>query len=105
MSMKKVTIDFTNNIIRISARSYQETKKLSSLDKDFIASFFPSKKYLEDYNSYTWNFDLNTFVVNQEQKIDASADADSIKFLPELIVPMPKLSRKYKEFMNLILSA
>ena len=102
--MKKVTIDFTNQIICIRARSYQETRKLESLEKEELAQFFPEKKYMTDYNSYTWNFDTNTFIVNQDKKVKGG-ESGEIRFLPEVIIPMPKLSRKYREFMDLLLSA
>ena len=102
--MKRVTIDFTNQVICIKARSYQETRKIESLDKEEFAQFFPAKKYMTDYNSYTWNFDTNTFIVNQDQKVKVE-ESGEIRYLPEVIVPMPKLSRKYREFMDLLLSA
>ncbi len=102
--MKKVSIDFTNQIVCIKARSYQETREFESLEKEEFAQFFPEKKYMTDYNSYTWNFDTNTFIVNQEQKAKGN-ERGEVRFLPELIIPMPKLSRKYREFMDLVLSA
>ena len=102
--MKKVTIDFTNQVICIKARSYQETKRIEFLDKEEFAQFFPEKKYMTDYNSYTWNFDTNTFIVNQDKELKTN-ESGEIRFLPEVIIPMPKLSRKYREFMDLVMSA
>ncbi|WP_026529155.1 hypothetical protein [Butyrivibrio sp. VCD2006] len=101
--MKTVTIDFTNQILKIQAKKYEDTKKFESFEKESLAQFFPEKKFLTDYNSYTWDFDANVFIVNQDKK-KISTETGEIRYYPELIIPMPNLSRRYKDFMNIVMT-
>ena len=101
--MKTVTIDFTNKIIKIQAKKYQDIKKFEAFKKEVLEPFFPEKKFMTDYNSYTWDFDSNIFIVNQDKRTAYSGTGE-IRYYPELIIPVPNLSRRYKEFMNIVLS-
>ncbi|WP_026492471.1 hypothetical protein [Butyrivibrio sp. XPD2002] len=101
--MKTVTIDFTNNVLKIMAKKYADTREFEGLRKETLASFFPEKKFMEDYNSYTWDFDADIFIVNQDKR-KIVAESGDIRYFPELIIPMPNLSRKYKDFMNIVMT-
>ncbi len=101
--MKTVTIDFTNNVLKIVAKKYADTREFEGLRKETLASFFTEKKFMEDYNSYTWDFDADIFIVNQDKRKVISETGD-IRYFPELIIPMPNLSRKYKDFMNIVMT-
>jgi hypothetical protein len=101
--MKTVTIDFTNHVLKIMAKKYEDTRKFEGFKKEELAPFFPEKKFMEDYNSYTWDFDADIFIVNQDKRKVISETGD-IRYFPELIIPMPNLSRKYKDFMNIVMT-
>ncbi len=101
--MKNVTVDFTNHIIHIRAKKYQDSKEMDDVEKEMFSSFFPEKKFMTDYNSYTWDFESEIFIVNQDKRT-VIKDNGEMRYLPELIIPMPNLSRKYKEFMNIVMS-
>ena len=102
--MKSITIDFTNKNICVRAKGKSGTRKFLRFDKEFLSKFFPEDKYMTDYNSYTWDFDRDTFVVNQDKK-NMFSPSGEIKYLPEIIVPMPKLSRRYREFISILKKA
>ena len=101
--MKTVTVDFTNSIVQIKAKKYQDTKSFDSFRKEFLESFFPAKKYMEDYNSYTWDFDANVFIVNQDKRTVVTP-AGEYRYYPELIIPVQNLSKKYLNFMDIVMS-
>ncbi len=101
--MKKVTIDFTNHILKIMAKKYEDTRKFEDFSKETLEPFFPEKKFMTDYNSYTWDFDADIFIVNQDKRTVVENSGD-IRYYPELIIPMPNLSRKYKDFMNIVMT-
>ncbi|WP_408071841.1 hypothetical protein [Butyrivibrio sp. JL13D10] len=101
--MKNVTVDFTNEIVHIRAKKYQDSIKMEAVRKEIFEPFFPKKKFMTDYNSYTWDFDSEIFIVNQDKRTYITEDGE-MRYMPELIIPMPNLSRKYKEFMNIVMS-
>lgn len=98
--MKSIAIDFQNHIVCIMTAGQQGTESNLNLKKGDFASFIPEK--LMSYSSFTWDFENETFSVNQEYKLLDGCIMTKDCFIPELIVPMPKLSNRYDEFLAIM---
>lgn len=98
--MKSISLDFINNIVCIMSDGYQGTEYNPNLCKKDLFPFIPDK--YSEYSSFTWNFENETFIVNQEYSLPAGAIATSDSFIPVLIIPMNGLRKRYKEFLDKI---
>lgn len=98
--MNSITLDFTNHIVCIMSQGQQGTEFNPGLRKELFKSFIP-ERYLE-HDSFTWNFENETFVVNQGYSAQVGSIITSDHFIPRLIVPMNGLKKRYKEFLSLM---
>lgn len=78
----------------------QGTETNPDLKKIAFNSFIP-EQFL-DRNSFTWNFENETFAVNQDYELHEGCIMTKDCFVPECIIPMPKLSKCYEEFVAIM---
>ena len=103
--MKSIAIDFKNKYVCIMTNTQQETEIVLNLpDKKEFISFFPLKEIMNDFTSFTWNFEDNLFSVNKEYFISNNSDEiiTSDSFIPERIISYPGLSERYNDMLVLI---
>ena len=98
--MKSIALDFKNNMICFMTEGQQGTELNPDLKKVAVNSFIPER--FRDRNSFTWNFENETFAVNQDYEVHEGCIMTKDCFVPELITPMPKLSKRYEEFIAII---
>jgi hypothetical protein len=98
--MKSIALDFDNNMICIMTAGQQGTEQSPNLKKVAFSSFIP-KKYIE-YNSFTWNFENETFAVNQPYILHDGCIMTQDCFVPEMIFPMPGLKKRFDEFIAIL---
>ena len=63
-------------------------------------SFIPEK--FRDRNSFTWNFENETFTVNQDYVLKEGCITSKEHFVPELILLFPKLSERFDEMIAIL---
>ena len=63
--MNSISLDFDNNMICFMTEGQQGTESNPDLKKVAFNSFIPEE--FRDRNSFTWNFENETFAVNQFQ--------------------------------------
>ena len=98
--MKSIALDFKNNRICFMTANQQGTERYPDLKKDDFNHFIPEK--FHDKNSFTWDFENETFSVNQDILLHDGCIITKDDFLPELIIPMPGLKKRYKEFIAIM---
>ena len=97
--MKSISIDFKNNVICIMTDNQQGTE-IYTHKKELFSNFIPDKH--NDANSFTWNFENETFSVNQDYTLIPGAIMIKDNFIPEIIIPMPGLAKRYNEFIGVM---
>lgn len=98
--MKSIALDFKNNMICFMTAGQLGTERNPNLKKVAFNSFIP--KQLRDRNSFTWNFENETFAVNQDYELHEDCIMTKDCFVPEFIIPMPKLGKRYDEFIAIM---
>lgn len=98
--MKSIAFDFKNSMICFMTAGQQGTETNSDLKKVAFNSFIPEQ--FRDRNSFTWNFENETFAVNQDYKLHEGCIMTKDCFVPEIIVPMPKLGKRHDEFVAIM---
>lgn len=99
--MKSIAIDFDNNRICIMIDGQQGTQIEPSLNKEKFSSFFPADKYME-HSSFTWNFEDEVFSINQPYHLQDDCIMTKDCFVPEIIMPMHGIKKRYKEFISIL---
>lgn len=96
--MNSISLDFKNNRVCIMNAGQTGVEYDQLPKKDFL-SFIPAK--WQEYNSFTWNFEDETFAVNQDYTLpDGGAIMTPDCFVPIRIVSMPGLAKRYQEFID-----
>ena len=72
---------------------------LKKLDKATFDSFIPEK--YKNKNSFTWDFQAETISVNHPYKAINNFMTKEC-FIPEVVEPMPKLEKRFDEFIKLL---
>lgn len=98
--MKSIALDFKNNMICFMTEGQQGTERNPDLKKVAFNSFIPEK--YRERNSFTWNFENETFAVNQDYELQEGCIMTKDCFVPEIIIPMPKLAKRYDEFVAIM---
>ena len=99
--MKSISIDFKNKIICIMSERQQGTEHADeSVKKIKFNSFIPEEHREKD--SFTWNFEDNTFAVNRKYELKPGCIMSEDNFVPEVIVTMPGLGERYEEFIAIM---
>lgn len=98
--MKSISIDFNNNMICIMTAGQQGTESNPDLKKVAFNSFIPEQ--FRERSSFTWNFENDTFAVNQDYELHPGCIMTKDCYVPQLIIPMPKLSKRYDEFIAIL---
>lgn len=98
--MKSIALDFKNNRICFMTEGQQGTEQNPDLKKIAFNSFIPEK--YRERNSFTWNFENETFAVNQDYELQEGCIMTKDCFVPEIIIPMPKLAKRYDEFVAIM---
>lgn len=99
--MKSISIDFKNKRICIMTAGQQGTEHADeSVKKIKFNSFIPEEHREKD--SFTWNFEDDTFAVNKKYELKPGCIMTADEFVPELIVPMPGLGKRYEEFIAIM---
>lgn len=98
--MKSIALDFKNNIVCIMIEGQQGTECNFNIKKAAFNSFIPEQ--FRDKNSFTWNFENDTFAVNKDYELHKGCIMTKDCFIPELIIPMPKLFKRYEEFVAIM---
>ena len=97
--MKRLAIDFDNHCLCIMMQGQQGTQIVPELDKATFDSFIPEK--YKNKNSFTWDFQDETISVNQPYKAINNFMTKEC-FIPEVVEPMPKLEKRFNEFIKLL---
>lgn len=98
--MKSIALDFKNNMICIMTPGQQGTECNPDLKKIAFNSFIPEQ--FRDRNSFTWNFENETFSINKNYELHEGCIMTKDCFIPELIIPMPNLGIRYDEFIAIL---
>lgn len=98
--MKSIALDFKNNMICFMTEGQQGTETNPGLKKVAFNSFIPEQ--FRDRNSFTWNFENETFAVNQDYELYEGCIMTEDCFIPECIIPMLKLWKRYDEFVAIM---
>ena len=100
--MKSIGIDFSNRMLCIMMEGQQGTERaieeLSDISKFYC--FIPEQ--YRNHTSYTWNFEDETFSVNQDYRLEDGCIMTKECFVPEVIVPMPGLKKRWNEMTQLL---
>ena len=97
--MKRISIDFESKALIIMTDGQQGTEIHPELKRETFDSFIPER--YRDRSSFSWNFEAETFSVNQPyQAIDGFMTKEC--FRAELTEPMPKLGKRFNEFIKLL---
>lgn len=98
--MKSISLDFNNNMICFMTDGQQGTEQNFDIKKLAFNSFIPEKH--RDYNSFTWNFENDTFAVNQDYVLQDGCIMTKDCFIPRFIIPMKGLHKRYNEFIAIM---
>lgn len=97
--MKSISIDFENNYLCIMIKGQQGTERCDFKKEDFY-KFIPEK--YRDKSSFTWNFENETIAVNQDYILHSGSIMTKDCFIPQVIVPLSGLARRYDKFIALM---
>lgn len=92
------TYDFKNNMVCIMTEDQQWVDETDNLRKVAYNSFI--QEQYRDRNSFTW--DNETFAINQDYECHEDCIRTKDDFLPELILPMSKLSESFDELIAIM---
>lgn len=98
--MKSISLDFNNNMICFMTDGQQGTEQNPDIKKVAFHSFIPEK--YRDYSSFTWNFESETFAVNQNYILHDGCIMTKDCFVPQFIIPMKGLKKRYDEFVAIM---
>lgn len=99
--MKSISIDFKNKRICIMSEGQQGTEHADdSIRKIKFNSFIPGEHREKD--SFTWNFEDETFAVNRKFELKPGSIMTADDFVPEIIMPMVGLGDRYEEFIAIM---
>lgn len=98
--MKSIAIDFTNKVICIMTEGQQGTEHNPNVQKEQFHKYIPEK--YKEANSFTWDFENETFSVNQDYVLHDGCIMTKDCFIPQVIIPLPGLKRKYQEFIRIM---
>ncbi len=93
--MKRLSLDFEKGCLCYALNKNKGIKQLSNLNRDDFKAFIPDR--FIDKASYTWDFEAETISINQK----SSAMTDK-SFIPEVVTPYPKLTKRFQEFIRLL---
>lgn len=97
--MKSIAIDFKNNRLCIMKKGQQGTE-LCNLKKEDFYEFIPEK--YRDKLSFTWDFENETFAVNQDYELVAGCIMTKDCFIPQVILPLSGLAKQYDKFIKIM---
>lgn len=95
--MKSISIDFKNHMLCIMKDGQHGTQLAPDFKKEEFYSFIPEK--YRDGTSFTWNFENETFAVNQDYQLQDGSIMTEDCFIPHLIMPMKGLKKRYDKFI------
>lgn len=98
--MNSISLDFFNQCVCVMSEGQQGTMCEPDLQKDIFLSFIPDK--YRQHQSYTWNFENETFAVNYDYHLRDGAIMTKDCFIPQVIIPMRGLKKRYREFLTLL---
>ena len=98
--MKSIGIDFHNNEINIQFGGQRGVEENLGLKKVAFNSFIPEQFRSRD--SFTWDFEQETFAVNKDYDLPAGAIMTTDSFAPEQITTMPGLGERFNEFLAIM---
>lgn len=98
--MKSISIDFSNNMVCILAEGQQGTKLNPDLKRAAFNSFIPEQ--YRERGSYTWDFDADTFSVNQDYMLKDGCIITKDCFVPETTIAMEGLHGRFDEFVAIM---
>lgn len=78
----------------------QGTESNHDMQKVSFNNFIPEQ--FRERNSFTWNFENETFAVNRDYELYEGCIMTEDCFIPECIIPMPKLGKRYDEFVAIM---
>ena len=97
--MKSIAIDFKNNCLCVMSEGQQGTEIVDFNKEDFY-EFIPQK--YRDRNSFTWDFENETFAVNQDYELEAGCIMTKDCFIPQVILPLSGLAKQYDKFIKIM---
>lgn len=101
--MKSISIDFKNKVICFMTGGQQGTECAPEIERESFSEFFPSDKDLRDRSSFTWDFEKDTFTVNQDyHDLMGNEVMTNDCFVPQTITPMKGLSKRFDRFISLL---
>lgn len=98
--MNSISLDFKNKMTCIMTAGQQGTEYAPDLHKELFYPYIPEK--YRNYNSFTWNFEDETFAVNRDFTFIPGALMTENSFVPEVIIPMKGLSLYFSKFIELM---
>lgn len=98
--MKSIALDFKNNMVCFMTAGQQGTESNPDIQIVAFNSFIPEQ--FRNRTSFTWNFEDETFAVNQSYELHNGCIMTKDCFVPEFILPMPNLSKRYDEFVTIL---
>ena len=98
--MKSIALDFKNKMICVMTEGQQGTEYMLELTKEQFFPYIPEK--YRDYDSFTWNFQNDTFAINEDYDLEPGSIMTSAAFIPKLIIPMKRLGSHYNNFIELM---
>lgn len=81
-------------------KGQQGTEYYPDMKKVAFSSFIP--ELYRSCNSFTWNFEDETFSVNQDYILHDGCIMTEECFIPQHIVPMQGLNQRYDEFLAIL---
>ncbi len=97
--MKRLSIDFDNSCLCIMMPGQQGTELVPGIKKEDFEGFIPQK--YRDKSSFTWDFEVESISINQPYKAVNNFMTKEC-FVPEVVEPMPKLGKRFNEFIKLL---
>lgn len=98
--MKSIALDFKNKMICFMTDVQQGTEQNPYIKKIAFHSFIPEN--YRNYSSFTWNFESETFSVNQDYILHDGCIMTKDCFIPQFIIPMQGLKQRYNEFVAIM---
>lgn len=98
--MKSIALDFNNQMICFMTEGQQGTEMNPDIKKLAFNSFIPEK--YREHSSFTWNFEADTFAVNQDYVLKDGCIMTKDCFIPEMIIPMKGLHKRFDEFVAIL---
>ncbi len=98
--MKQFSLDFKDSILGIKTDKQDTTEKIFGLKKEDFESFIPEK--YKDRMSFTWDFEAETISINEVYKPSNTNNGWNLRFIPEVVEPMPNLGKRFDEFAKTV---